>query len=40
MYPYGVTKAAAFSQVANYREAYGLFACIGIMNDRCGLGDS
>jgi GDPmannose 4,6-dehydratase len=29
--PYGVTKAAAFWQVANYREAYGLFACIGIM---------
>jgi len=29
--PYGVAKAAAFWQVANYREAYGLFACTGIM---------
>jgi GDPmannose 4,6-dehydratase len=29
--PYGVAKAAAFWQVANYREAYGLFACNGIM---------
>jgi GDPmannose 4,6-dehydratase len=29
--PYAVAKAAAFWQVANYREAYGLFACSGIM---------
>ena len=29
--PYGVAKAAAFWQVANYREAYGLFACTGIL---------
>jgi GDPmannose 4,6-dehydratase len=29
--PYGVAKAAAFWQVANYREAYGLFACSGIL---------
>lgn len=31
--PYGVAKAAAFWQVANYREAYGLFACTGIMSN-------
>jgi len=26
-WPYGVAKAAAYWQVANYRESYGLFAC-------------
>lgn len=29
--PYAVAKAAAFWAVANYREAYGLFACSGIL---------
>lgn len=29
--PYAVAKASAFWQVANYREAYGLFACSGIL---------
>jgi GDPmannose 4,6-dehydratase len=29
--PYGVAKSAAFWQVANYREAYNLFACSGIL---------
>lgn len=29
--PYGVGKAAAFWEVANYREAYGLYACSGIL---------
>lgn len=29
--PYGVAKAAAFWQVANYREAYQLYACTGIL---------
>jgi GDPmannose 4,6-dehydratase len=29
--PYAVGKAAAFWQVVNYREAYGLFACSGIL---------
>jgi len=29
--PYGVAKAAAYWQVANYREAYNLFACTGIL---------
>lgn len=29
--PYGVAKATAFWQVANYREAYQLFACSGIL---------
>ena len=29
--PYGVAKAAAFWEVANYREAYDLFACSGIV---------
>lgn len=29
--PYGVAKAAAYWEVANYREAYGLFACSGIL---------
>ena len=29
--PYAVAKAAAHWQVANYRDAYGLFACTGIL---------
>ena len=29
--PYGVAKSTAFWQVANYREAYGLQACTGIL---------
>ncbi len=29
--PYAVAKSAAFWQVSNYREAYGLFACSGIL---------
>ncbi len=29
--PYGVAKAAAFWEIANYREAYNLFACSGIL---------
>ena len=29
--PYAVAKAAALFQVANYREAYGLYACSGIL---------
>src|SRR5262249_544185 len=29
--PYGVAKSAAFWEVANYREAYGLHACSGIL---------
>ena len=29
--PYGVAKSAAFWEVANYREAYSLFACSGIL---------
>jgi GDPmannose 4,6-dehydratase len=29
--PYAVAKAAAFWEVANYRETYGLFACSGIL---------
>src|SRR5712691_4826869 len=29
--PYAVGKAASFWAVANYREAYGLFACSGLM---------
>jgi GDPmannose 4,6-dehydratase len=29
--PYAVAKAAAFWEVVNYREAYGLFACSGIL---------
>jgi len=29
--PYAVAKAASFWQVVNYREAYGLFACSGIL---------
>lgn len=29
--PYGVAKAAAFWQTANYREAYGIYACSGVL---------
>lgn len=29
--PYAVAKSAAFWEVANFREAYGLFACSGIL---------
>ena len=29
--PYTVAKSAAFWEVADYREAYGLFACSGIL---------
>jgi len=29
--PYAVAKAAAYWEVANYREAYGLYACSGIL---------
>jgi GDPmannose 4,6-dehydratase len=29
--PYAVAKAAAFWEAANYREAYGLYACSGIL---------
>lgn len=29
--PYAVSKAAAFWQMANYREAYGIFACSGLL---------
>jgi GDPmannose 4,6-dehydratase len=29
--PYAVAKSAAFWQVANYRDTYGLFACSGIL---------
>ncbi|MBW0000468.1 MAG: GDP-mannose 4,6-dehydratase [Verrucomicrobia bacterium] len=29
--PYAVARSAAYWQVANYREAYGLFACSGIL---------
>ncbi|HPC05006.1 MAG TPA: GDP-mannose 4,6-dehydratase [Syntrophales bacterium] len=29
--PYGVAKAAGFWQTVNYREAYGIFACSGIL---------
>ena len=29
--PYAVAKATAFWEVANYRDAYGLFACSGIL---------
>ncbi|MBE9194448.1 GDP-mannose 4,6-dehydratase [Synechocystis sp. LEGE 06083] len=31
--PYGVAKAAAFWEVVNYREAYGIFACSGILSN-------
>ena len=29
--PYAVAKAAAYWEIANYREAYGLYACSGIL---------
>jgi GDPmannose 4,6-dehydratase len=29
--PYGVAKAAAYWEVANYREAYNIFACTGVL---------
>lgn len=29
--PYGVAKASAFWQVASYRDAYGIFACTGLL---------
>jgi len=29
--PYAIAKASAYWQVSNYREAYGLFACTGIL---------
>ena len=29
--PYAVAKSAAFWQVSNYREAYGMYACSGIL---------
>jgi GDPmannose 4,6-dehydratase len=29
--PYGVAKAAATSLISNYREAYGLYACSGLL---------
>ena len=29
--PYGVAKATAYWQVSNYREAYNLFACTGVL---------
>lgn len=29
--PYAVAKATSFWEVANYREAYGLFACTGVL---------
>jgi len=29
--PYAVAKAAAFWEVANYRESYGIFACSGLL---------
>src|SRR3546814_2753349 len=32
--PYAAAKATAFWEVANYREAYGLFACTGIQIGR------
>lgn len=31
--PYAVAKAAAFWEVANYRDAYNLFACSGILSN-------
>jgi GDPmannose 4,6-dehydratase len=31
--PYGVSKLAAYWAVVNYREAYGLFACNGILHN-------
>lgn len=34
--PYGVAKLAAYWATVNYREAYGLFACSGILHNHCG----
>lgn len=31
--PYAVAKASAFWTVANYREAYGMFACTGVLSN-------
>jgi GDPmannose 4,6-dehydratase len=31
--PYAVAKAAAYWMVANYRQAYGIFACTGILSN-------
>ena len=31
--PYAVAKASAFWTVANYRQAYGMFACTGILSN-------
>lgn len=31
--PYGVSKASSFMHVKSYREAYGIFACSGIMGN-------
>jgi GDPmannose 4,6-dehydratase len=31
--PFGVAKATAYWEVANYRQAYGLFACSGILSN-------
>jgi GDPmannose 4,6-dehydratase len=31
--PYAVAKASAYWSVANYREAYGMFACTGILSN-------
>ncbi len=31
--PYAVAKASAYWTVANYREAYGMFACTGILSN-------
>lgn len=33
--PYAVAKVAAHNAVKNYREAYGLFACAGILFNHC-----
>jgi len=31
--PYGVAKSTSFWQIANYREAYGIFCCTGILSN-------
>lgn len=31
--PYGVAKSTSFWQVANYRDAYGIFSCTGILSN-------
>lgn len=31
--PYGVAKSTSFWQVANYREAYGIYCCTGILSN-------